>query len=87
MARRVRNTLPPEHSNVGPVWLVRSVRGDHYVAAANVEEAIEVFYSIPTVHDLRQTAAASAAEIIAVERVATTVYAKPDLRPGKADGE
>jgi len=86
MSRKKRETLSPEHSNVGPFWLVRSMRGDHYVAARTAEEAIEVFYSIPTIFDLRQTSAGGAAEVTAVERITTTVYARPDLRPGKADG-
>lgn len=85
-SRKNRETLPPAHSNIGPVWLVSSDHEDHYVGAANAQDAVEVFYSIPSVAAVRLSKTKET-EARKIECVSMTVYARPETRPAKADGQ
>lgn len=84
--RKRGETLPPAHSNVGPVWFVSSDHADHHVAAGDALEAAELYYSIPTVASAR-IANPKDTEIRKIEVVSMTVYARPGSRPGKTDGQ
>lgn len=85
-SRKTRETLPPAHSNIGPFWLVSSDHEDHYVGAETAQEAVEVFYSIPSVAAVRLSKVKET-EARKIECVSMTVYARAESRPGKTDGQ
>lgn len=86
MSRKPRETLPPAHSNIGPVWHIASDHEDHFVSAPNAQEAAEVFYSIPSVAAVRLSKQKET-EVRKIECISMTVYARPETRPTSGDGK
>jgi hypothetical protein len=83
-SRSKRKTLQPEYHAVGPLWLVMSGAGVHYMVADTAEAAIAAYYGLGSIAAAREMHGNST-DVLRVEHVTLEVHLPPGVR-AKADG-